>query len=577
MGNLNPRSLYLDLLEDLRVYLEPEVISALSEGGNVDFWPGIDIKEVASISLAKSLTKKYVASIKDTAESIALEKFIQVNNQCEQYRFPSLSIYRSGLRDCYDMELLGEFKTHLRDFVEKLPTLTFSSILRRGRMGPGASIGSYGQDFYTKLFAGPISTTKEALYLAYLKDIDCDPRWKTASELRTNHFGGPSIVRGNRLSFVPKTEDVSRTICTEPSLNMFYQLGLGAILEDGLKRLYGIDLSVQQEKNRRLARRGSRSGDYGTIDLSSASDSISLGLLKGCLPKELLDWLVLFRSPSSLLPNGKEVELHMISTMGNGYTFPLQTLLFTCAVLAVYRCRGVRYHPPYGDLTGNFAVNGDDIIVVRECYDDVCYLLNMLGFSVNAKKSFNEGLFRESCGLDSFNGVDVRGVYLKTLDTPQDIYSSVNRLIRWQSRHEVYLPRLTTRLIQMVKYLPVPPDEDDGAGFHVPRSLVADLRRDPNGAILFKGWKARQVKLRVEDDEIVGPRKQRKRVFNPEGLVLSFLAGYLRDHGLNLRLEVVNYDLKRGKSPNWGFLPANRGIDPEGWTHWERVSRFYFS
>lgn len=258
MGTLNPRSLYLDLMEDLQLYLDPDTIRLLRDQKSVDYWPGIETKQVACISLAKSLFKKNVDEVKEDADAKAMAKFIAVNDRCKSYRFPSLSLSSTSFSELYEAELLGEFKHLLWKFYEHLPTLSFHSILARGRMGPGASIGARGQDFYTKLFAGPITTTKEALYLAYMKDIDCDPRWKTANELRTNHYGGPSIVRGNRLSFVSKTEDVSRTICTEPSLNMYYQLGLGNILEDGLRSFFGIDLSNQQPKNRRLALRGDR-------------------------------------------------------------------------------------------------------------------------------------------------------------------------------------------------------------------------------------------------------------------------------------------------------------------------------
>jgi hypothetical protein len=564
-----------DLLEDLSLYLDREALRTLEEGGTPS-WPDMTTRDFACVSIASSLLKKHIADVKEDADRVALEKFLRVNEACRNYRFPSMSLAVTDLRGQYHQQLLGQVRYLIWKFWDSLPTLSFHSILAKGRMGPGASIGALGQDFYTKLFSSKMTTTKELLYRAFITDVNCDPRWRTATELRYNHFGGPLVVRGNRLSFVPKTDDVSRTICTEPSLNMFYQLGLGEIICDGLRRSFGIDLAVQQDKNRRLARKGSASGAYGTIDLSSASDSISLGMLEGIMPKEFLDWLVLFRSSESQLPTGDWTTLHMISTMGNGYTFPLQTLIFTCVVLAVYQARGIKTHFPWLDLTGNFAVNGDDIIVVADAYNDVIELLSLLGFTPNAKKSFNSGFFRESCGLDAYKGVDVRGVYLKDLKTPQNIYSSVNRLIRWQSKHGVILPRLTVRLLSQVEYLPVPPDEDDGAGFHVPRSVVNNLRRDENGSILYKAWVARPVKLEVRDDEIRGPRKQRKRVFNPEGLLISFLAGYLRDQSIGLRLKTVRYDLKRRISPNWGYLPASSGIDRERWQHWENVARFYF-
>ena len=88
--------------------------------------------------------------------------------------------------------------------------------------------------------------------------------------------------------------------------------------------------------------------------------------------------------------------------MGNGFTFPLETLIFWA--LTASACEG--------DVD-SVSVYGDDIICPRERADDVIDTLTMCGFKINLEKSFVEGPFRESCGCDYYKGIDIRPFYKK--------------------------------------------------------------------------------------------------------------------------------------------------------------------
>jgi hypothetical protein len=60
-------------------------------------------------------------------------------------------------------------------------------------------------------------------------------------------------------------------------------------------------------------------------------------------------------------------------------------------------------------------VYGDDLIVPS---DEVLFLSNTLGLfglKVNAKKTFDTGKFRESCGMDAYDGTDVTPVYFRRM------------------------------------------------------------------------------------------------------------------------------------------------------------------
>jgi hypothetical protein len=227
-----------------------------------------------------------------------------------------------------------------------------------------------------------------------------------------------SVCNYNKIAFVPKTALVDRTIAVEPLLNGFVQKGTDLFMRKKLKRV-GIDLS-DQSVNQRLAREGSvpdQTDPFVTIDLSSASDSISIGLCRYLLPPDWFDFLNSIRSPCYLL-EGEKFTYHKFTSMGNGFCFPLETLIFASLCVATR----VDARPKH-----DFSVYGDDIIVKRSTLTDLLKLLKVCGFKVNTRKSFFEGPFRESCGADWFEGRDVRPISLDyAFDSVENIFKFCN-------------------------------------------------------------------------------------------------------------------------------------------------------
>lgn len=206
----------------------------------------------------------------------------------------------------------------------------------------------------------------------------------------------PVIIRPSMLGFVPKNAMNLRTVVVECGLNVMFQLALGDHLAQRLAA-FGIDIR-DQTVNQRRAREGSLTGALATLDLVSASDTISTELVYELLP---LDWAQLLnygRSPLIETPAGL-IEQSKFSSMGNGFTFPLQTLLFWA--LAASCC----------DDDNDATVYGDDIVVPTTAYDLLSEVLYSVGFIVNHRKSFRDGPFRESCGKDYYKGIDVRPTY----------------------------------------------------------------------------------------------------------------------------------------------------------------------
>jgi hypothetical protein len=348
---------------------------------------------------------------------------------------------------------------------------------------------------------------------------------------------------------------------------MFYQLGLGEWLAGRLKSKIGIDLADQQDWNKSLARRGSAGQiPIFTMDLASASDSMSRNMIREVFPRDFVAWLDLLRSPESTLPDGRVVKLHMVSTMGNGFTFPLQTLLFTACVYACYQFYGIPFRArETGPCLPTFGVFGDDIIADTRVFDALSALLGALGFTQNSEKTFKEGPFRESCGGDYLRGFPVRGVYIKSLATAQERAVAFNRLNQWSAVTGIPLPWTIQLLGRSVPFRPVPLWEADDAGLKLPLGLCRKaIRRSLRyQSYEYRKWVAEPRKLRFTDVVIV-PRGSKKRIYNPFGVMISFLRGDVMSGAISIRDSVVTrYRTKICIAPNWDCT-ADQEINPGG-------------
>jgi hypothetical protein len=221
---------------------------------------------------------------------------------------------------------------------------------------------------------------------------------------RTFQRGAYCVSDGNKVVLVPKNAKTDRSIAVEPSLDTFFQLGIGRLMRVGLLR-NGVDLQTQ-ETNRDLARYGSLTGKVATIDLSMASDTVSKTVVEALLPADWLLAMKCTRSPHWRL--GRETGVYQkFSSMGNGYTFELESVIFLAVAQAVTRELGL---PPW-----EVTVFGDDITIGSEGVDLLMRSLAFLGFSINKDKSFWTGPFRESWGKNTFLVTIVRPYSIRSL------------------------------------------------------------------------------------------------------------------------------------------------------------------
>jgi len=554
--------------------------------GSIDPQPADSAKAVAMKALRRSLFKKFHNLESDDARNeLAWQKFSEMNSRCAAY-----TGYRSQLNSELEKVAMNEAESFIYRFChpDEMPILTLKTIEQGFGFGPGANIGAKTGDPYGKLAISRLTYTDPALLKLYEHTISSEPTMAEQELFRRSHFA-TEVVQGSRISFVPKDSRITRTICTEPILNMFFQKGIANVLEARLRQVVGIDLRNQPERNRRLCRLGSVTGEIGTIDLTSASDSLSMQLVTEFFPDHMVRWLERSRCKQTL-HNGIWHELHMVSSMGNAFTFPLQTLFFAALVVGAYRALGIkpRYnsritsfgsdvahckvHRRESTIDGNFAVFGDDILVKSEAYDLVTRMLHITGFLVNHEKSFNTGDFRESCGHDYFKGHNVRGVYIKKLLDDLDYYSAFNRLQRWSIRHEVSLTRTLSYIAAKPrKALIAPCDEDDEAGFHVPFSFAKRILKTKSGMLNYVAARREPVivKFPVAESDERGATRCKRRVkgwlYNPAGVMNLLLHGGIRDGLWTLRSESSKIGYRKKRTPCWDTPLYASSVKTRSW------------
>jgi hypothetical protein len=174
-----------------------------------------------------------------------------------------------------------------------------------------------------------------------------------------------------------------------------------------------------------------------TIDLSSASDSVSWDLVSKIFPAKILKYLAGTRTRVVEAPNGEFISIKKYAPMGSALCFPVQSIIYSA--ICIYAGICVVHGYDWEEIIPNFKDNvkslyqwsfgldpydrnpllpflcyGDDIVTDNATTSTVIRALQSLGFVVNEDKSFiGQASYRESCGEHYFNGAPVTPYYFK--------------------------------------------------------------------------------------------------------------------------------------------------------------------
>jgi hypothetical protein len=189
------------------------------------------------------------------------------------------------------------------------------------------------------------------------------------------HPARGSSSRSSRLQFVPKNLKVARSICMEPNTLMYFQQAvLSRILELMRASSFSRFINLEnQQRNRDLALFGSFSSEIDTLDLSAASDSVHIDLVKKIFPPSWQIPMLVTRTHEVITHDGTKT-VHKFAPMGSALCFPTQCLIFASvcilsACITTYESEFNNDNQDYIDAvpqSGTFpSGNGQ----VRECSD----------------------------------------------------------------------------------------------------------------------------------------------------------------------------------------------------------------
>lgn len=562
-------NLYLSVFSDVSQYLSNEVAGALalsySENGlqavahhleelvsDAEKLTHRDYQSYAALRQLDALFSKN-ASMPGTdsasRKEAAIQKFLESEKTCKETNrrlaFPTSSPdFTPQVKSVMD-----EAKWIIYNLLGPLPDP--SILWKECSFGPGITFGAGSQEHANLVYkiGGPHTVTSRCL--PFVGSRSFTESWPLWLQTLVSENATYTIVKGNRITTVPKTAVIDRTIAIEPSFSVFLQKGLEVYLTKRLRRS-GVDLR-SQGRNQHIARIASTKPLYAaTMDLSSASDTIACELVRYLFPSDWFYLLDSLRSEFFTVDKGKSWSRYeKISSMGNAFTFPLETIIF-------YAIAKASTIVARGDVK-RLRVYGDDIIIDFNSYALCAEVLDFAGFSVNHSKSFAIGSFRETCGVDYLCGRDTRPVYVRKAPRyVSEVFNLFNRLLN--NRVGLRLDRTLCFLHGLVKrplYGPpiLPPKEhyaDWYAGkaiefdsyFHAPVEMVERFKRFDPG-------------LQTDVWEVLALRREPKGLDDPDlpasYQYLAFLRG-LREGRTN-SLVLHGYRLRKVSYTFWDERP----------------------
>ena len=254
--------------------------------------------------------------------------------------------------------------------------------------------------------------------------------WEHLYGINTIHQSNREVIEPRnelpvKVVSVPKTMKTSRIICVEPTAMQYAQQLTAKRLIRSLRPV-GLLSHLNfndQRPNQVAAKKGSIDGSLATVDLSEASDRVSVKLVSIVFRHSplLLRHLFGCRSTRAMMQDGSVFHLRKYASMGSALTFPVEAICFLMiCIAAVCHKRNVfdRLGRPkslqaFEKARKDILVFGDDLIIPSDCIELAREYLQAFGLKVNERKSFSKGGFRESCGMDYYRGELVTPIYLR--------------------------------------------------------------------------------------------------------------------------------------------------------------------
>jgi hypothetical protein len=369
----------------------------------------LDVPDVASLSAIRQLTRA-LAKIEIPCSDARVSRAILRYVECES------DVKRNDV--VMSPELLSEFG--------RMSLLLFGDVLSRVDLAVynGDVVPKHGPGATADRLRGnskfDLTEWTSRLERIFPYGDNAIPNWRFNYRLDDVDICEPRDERPVRVITVPKTLKTPRIIAIEPTCMQFMQQAVAEQLVRALetdKTVCGMVGFSDQTPNRVMAERGSVIGDLATLDLSEASDRVSNQHVRELLRHfpHLFEGVDATRSRKADVPGHGVIRLAKFASMGSALCFPIEAMVFTTitfmGIQAAQRRQFTRRD--FKSYVGKVRIYGDDIIVPTDMLASVTSHLEAFGLKVNKGKTFGKGKFRESCGGDYYDGVDVTPVRVR--------------------------------------------------------------------------------------------------------------------------------------------------------------------
>lgn len=359
--------------------------------------------------------------------------------------------YRAFIQDEHDLKTPVD--KDVADYFCNVSNVLWSSLVTSGNLsdvtsfvpkhGPGATAEHItGNNKYViQRWHERLESYFPMLHNAFINENVCE----------TKEFENVTLVSEGceqpvRVIAVPKTLKTPRIIAIEPVCMQYTQQAISSVLVSALERhpiTSGHVNFTCQEVNGSLAMTASANGKYATLDLSAASDRVPYALairMFDCNP-DLQGAVSATRSTQAQVPGEEIVQLQKFAAMGSALCFPVESMYFyTICVGTLLKKRGLSVTYRNAMLVSrDVFVYGDDIIVPSDDAVDVMNSLHDHMCKVNTSKSFWTGKFRESCGVDAYDGHNVTPTYVRRL--PPNNIREASSLLSWAKASNAFYKR----------------------------------------------------------------------------------------------------------------------------------------
>jgi hypothetical protein len=194
-----------------------------------------------------------------------------------------------------------------------------------------------------------------------------------------------------------------------------------------------------------------------------------------------LEALLASRTPGVKV-GSNTLTLKKYAGMGNATTFPVQSFVFAAlAITAITQSEKYLTSGKVSNAARCVRVFGDDIILKREHFQAFADWIKSFGLMINQGKTFVEGNFRESCGVDAYKGHDVTPVYLRydpelASTDPAAFVSLVSTSNQLWMKGYYEASNYIREICEKIRHLPLVRSDCSGIGWHT-RQNVSEFSR----------------------------------------------------------------------------------------------------